>query len=86
MRYFTLTLLAGALLATAAYTSGTDVVSRYAPTVDPAKIDSAQYDADLQVCRTLAATGTKPASCAGSSTRAWWARSPEGRPGKEPAS
>lgn len=86
MRYFTLTLLAGALLATAAYTSGTDFVSRYAPTVDPAKIDSTQYDADLQVCRKLAATSTRPASCAGSSTRAWWARSPEGWPGKESAS
>lgn len=86
MRYFTVALLAGALLATAACTSGTDFVSRYAPTVDRAEIDSAQYDADLQVCRTLAATSTKPASCAGSSTRAWWARSPEGRPGKESAS
>ena len=86
MRRFTPILLAGALLATAACQSGTDFVSRYAPTVDRAKIDSAQYDADLQVCRKLAATSTKPASCAGSSTRAWWARSPEGRPGKESAS
>lgn len=86
MRYFTVALLAGALLATAACTSGTDFVSRYAPTVDPAMTDSAKYEADLQVCRTLAATRTKPASCAGSSTRAWWARSPEGWPGKEPAS
>ena len=86
MRYFTVALLAGALLATAACTSGADMTSRYAPVVDRAKIDSAQYDADLQVCRKLAATSTKPASCAGSSTRAWWAHSPEGWPGKEPAS
>ena len=86
MRYFTVTLLAGALLAVGACTSGADMASRYAPTVDRAKIDSAQYDADLQVCRKLAATSTRPASCAGSSTRAWWARSPEGRPGKESAS
>lgn len=86
MRYFTLTLLAGALLATAACQSGMDMASRYAPTVDPAKIDSAKYEADLQVCRTLAATSTRPASCAGSSTRAWWARSPEGWLGKESAS
>ena len=86
MRRFTPILLAGALLATAACQSGADMASRYAPTVDPAMTDSAKYEADLQVCRTLAATSTRPASCAGSSTRAWWARSPEGRPGKESAS
>ena len=55
MRHLTVVLLAGAVLTLGACQSGMDMASWYMPVVDPGQTDPSKYNADIQVCRQIAA-------------------------------